>query len=82
MTKPISCHLHDYIEIACLYGYRIKLELVNGGTLQGQAITIETENQREYLLIDVAGAQHRIETNQLKRMQALTHNPHFNHIQF
>jgi Rho-binding antiterminator len=35
MPKPtiIACALHDYIEIACLYGYQLKLELKNQQTL-------------------------------------------------
>ncbi|MFU5691769.1 Rho-binding antiterminator, partial [Pseudomonas aeruginosa] len=34
---PIACDLHDYLEIACLYRYRLLLELEDG-VCSGQPI--------------------------------------------
>ncbi|MEO1888099.1 MAG: Rho-binding antiterminator [Methyloprofundus sp.] len=55
MSKPtiISCALHDYIEIACLYGNQLKLELKNQKTLEGKAIGVVTSpDKKEYLLLE------------------------------
>ncbi|MCH4234021.1 MAG: Rho-binding antiterminator, partial [Serratia liquefaciens] len=40
--RPIDCELHDYLEIACLYGYRLNVELVNGQCFQATALTTQT----------------------------------------
>ncbi|MBW6454211.1 MAG: Rho-binding antiterminator, partial [Methyloprofundus sp.] len=49
----ITCALHDYIEIACMYGYQVKLRLKNGQIISGKALDIQTSvDKREYLIID------------------------------
>lgn len=73
----IACQIHDYIEIACLYGYRVKLILKDGSSLEGKAIDVFTSpEKREYLLID-NGRQQPIELNQVHKMEVLTANAHF-----
>jgi Rho-binding antiterminator len=49
MSKPtiISCALHDYIEIACLYGNQLKLELKNQKTLAGKAMGVVTSADKK-----------------------------------
>ena len=53
MTKPhLSCEQQDYIEIACLYRYRVRIRLADGNKLVGQAIdTLTTAEKKEYLII-------------------------------
>ncbi|NLU17774.1 Rho-binding antiterminator [Serratia liquefaciens] len=51
--RPIDCELHDYLEIACLYGYRLNVELVNGQCFQATALTTQTlENEGEFIYFD------------------------------
>ncbi len=79
---PISCELHDYIEIACMYGYRVKLELMGGESLEGKAVdVITTPEKREFLLIDNGQIQ-QVELSQLVRMTTLTPNASFKEIAF
>jgi Rho-binding antiterminator len=79
----ISCALHDYIEIACLYRYRIKLQLSNGQFVTGKAVSTETSaDKKEYLLLESAPECLRIELTTIQSMQALTDNPHFDIIRF
>ena len=79
----ISCQVHDYIEIACIYGYRLQLTLDNGEIIEGQALTTLTSGKQEFLVIhQQRGQQQRIELNRIKTMQALTANPHFERIDF
>lgn len=79
----ISCELHDYLEIACMYGYRVKLTLKNHQTLEGKALdTLTTAEKREYLVIGNGHEQPRIELNQLAKMQVLTPNAKFKEVPF
>lgn len=81
-TSPISCDLHDYLEIACLYGYRVRLTLRDHQTLEGKAIDVLTSaEKREYLVID-AGQRQQIELSQLKKLQVLTPNAKFSAVVF
>lgn len=79
MTQPIACNLHDYLEIACLYGYRVKLTLKDGRILEGRAIdTLTSADKREFLALD----SEQVETNQLKKMEVLTPGAKFREILF
>ncbi|MBC8210623.1 MAG: Rho-binding antiterminator [Gammaproteobacteria bacterium] len=79
----ISCALHDYIEIACLYHYRIKLQLRTGQSVDAKAISTETSaDKKEYLLVDSGSQRQRIELSLIQSMQALSANPHFDIIHF
>ncbi len=78
----ISCELHDYIEVVCMYGYQLKLILKNGQIIEGKAIDIITATeQREYLVID-NGAQQQIELTQLAKIRVITPHAKFNEIIF
>ncbi len=84
MHQPaiISCTLHDYIEIACLYGYQIKLRLKDEQTVEGKAINIlSTSEKREYLLLD-CGQQINIELIEIKELQVLTAQAKFQSVSF
>jgi len=79
---PISCELHDYIEIACMHGYRVRLEVKDGQSLEGKAVdVITTPEKREFLVIDT-GQKQQVELNQLVRMTTLTPNASFKEIAF
>jgi len=82
MNPPIACHLHDYIEIACLYNLEIELELTDGKHLRGRAMTTKTLNREELLLMRSNEKEITISLNQLKRMKALQTNPYFTEIDF
>lgn len=79
----MSCELHDYLEIACMYGYRVQLTLKNHQTLEGKALdTLTTAEKREYLVIGNGHEQSRIELNQLAKMQVLSPNAKFKEVSF
>ncbi|MDX8127842.1 Rho-binding antiterminator [Methylomonas sp. OY6] len=80
MTQhPISCELHDYLEIACLYGYQVRLTLKDQQILEGQAIdTMTSPEKREYRRIE----DKQIELNQIKKLQVLTPKAKFQEIVF
>lgn len=81
MTKPISCNLHDFLEIACMYHYQVKIELNDNQSLEGKAMDIVTSFGREYLIIE-NDKKHSIELNRLVKLKALTANAKFGEIHF
>jgi Rho-binding antiterminator len=79
----ISCELHDYPEIACMYGYRVKLTLKDQQIIEGKAVDVlTTAEKREFMVIDNGCEQQQIEVNQLGKMQVLTANAKFKEISF
>ncbi|MBX3640181.1 MAG: Rho-binding antiterminator [Nitrosomonas sp.] len=79
--EMISCELHDFVEVACMYGYQLKLILKSGETVEGKAIDILSADQRELLVIDNGEKQH-IDLTSLTRMQVLTPNAKFSEVVF
>ena len=80
--NAISCDLHDHIEVVCMYGYQVKLELKNQQIIEGKAIDIITSpEKREYLLIKNEKEQ-KIELTQLAKLQVLTPNAQFKEVNF
>lgn len=81
MTKHIACDLHDYLEIACMYHYRVRLNLTNGEVLEGKAVDIETKDKREYLIVD-ADQRHEIDVTRLAKLKVLTRHAKFGEVTF
>jgi len=84
MNQPtISCDLHDYLELASMHGYRVRLTLKNHQILEGKALdTLTTAEKQEYLIIGIGHEQSRIELNQLKKMEVLTPDSKFKEVSF
>lgn len=81
--SPISCQLHDYIEIACLYGYDIKLKRHQLPDIHGRAITTETSSgKKEYLILQTPNGNEKIELSDIASMTAITGNSHFDLVKF
>lgn len=84
----ISCDLHDYIEIACMYRLPIELQLKDGETQQGTAMDIaKNTNGEECLLLTNNQNNNLTESrpvalDQIKIMRALVSNPHFDVVSF
>lgn len=75
----VSCELHDYLEIACIYGYQVRLTLKDRQTLEGKAIdTMTSAEKREYLIVDDS----RIELNRIEKLQVLTPHAKFEEVVF
>ncbi|AMK75355.1 MULTISPECIES: Rho-binding antiterminator [Methylomonas] len=77
----IACDLHDYIEIACLYGYLLRLTLKDTRTVEGRALNIVTEEKREFLLLDNSEIE-KIALDQLAKLQVITPNARFTDVIF
>ncbi|WP_292953280.1 Rho-binding antiterminator [Nitrosomonas sp.] len=78
----IACELHDYVEVACMYNYQLKLILKDGQVMEGKAVDIvQSDDHRELLIID-NGAQEQVDLMTLSKMQVLTPNANFKEVIF
>ena len=74
----ISCTNHDYVEIACMYRYEVKLVFKNGQFVQGKALqTAYNSNKEECIVLQTEPGHKKIVLEQLASMEAVTKNPHF-----
>ena len=80
-NNVIACELHDFVEVACMYGYKLKLILRNGDTVEGKAIDIVSADKREWLVID-NGDKQQIDLMLLAKMKVLTPNAKFSEVVF
>lgn len=79
----ISCELHDYIEVACMYGYQVKLFLLDQSFIEGKAKDILTDaEKREFLIMETGSGSQQVELVLLEKMQILTPNAKFSEIVF
>jgi Rho-binding antiterminator len=66
--QPLNCDLYDYLEIACMHGYRLKVELVDGHSFEGKPLTTRTAPSKEEFLQFADG----IEDVRLDQLAAIT----------
>ena len=79
----ISCAIHDYVEIACMYGFEVKLYLKSGVVIDGKAIqTAYNADKEECIVVNTANRHEKIVLEQVVAMEAVTKNPHFERIDF
>ncbi|MCK7226324.1 Rho-binding antiterminator [Enterobacter asburiae] len=70
--NPIDCDLHDYLEIACLYRYWLRIELSDGSCFDAKALTTRTTSDREeYLEIECNGMERKIRLDFLSSITPL-----------
>ena len=80
--ENISCELHDFIEVACMYGYQVQLALKDDQMIEGKAVDITTsKDKREYLMIKNEQEQ-QVELTQLTKLTVLTPNAQFKEVIF
>lgn len=80
----LSCDLHDYIEIACMYHLPVELVMRDGHRISGTAMdTASNAEKQECIVISDEGGQGSlIVLDELKSMRALASNPHFKLVKF
>lgn len=77
----ISCAQHDYIEIACIYGFEVRLAFKDGKVVQGKAFqTAYNENREECIVLKTVKGAEKIVLEHLASIEAVTQNPHFDKI--
>lgn len=78
---PIDCDLHDYIEIACIKGYLLRLELSDGSVLQAVANSTETlADKTEWLILLDGEVKHTLRLDKICAFTPLAENADFGRI--
>ncbi len=78
---PLACDLYDYLEIACMHHYRLRIELVDGSELQAQALDTETAaSKEEFLLISTELGEQRLRLDQLLAITPLNDGASFGRV--
>lgn len=79
----ISCQQYDYLEIACLYRFVVRVTLDDHSIYEGIAQnTRYNAHHQECLLLKTQQEEILLPTEQMLSLQAVTRNPHFSLIEF
>lgn len=80
----ISCSDYDYIEIACLYHYPVRLTMKQGESVEGVALdTQRDEANNECILVQSEGEDSKLVIlNDVRKLEVTIENPHFNEVEF
>ncbi|HGY3717444.1 TPA: Rho-binding antiterminator [Citrobacter gillenii] len=80
---PVDCDLHDYLEIACLYRYMLRIELTDGTVFDARAVTTRTTIEKEeYLVVERQASSQNIRLDYLSAITALTAGAKFSTVLF
>jgi Rho-binding antiterminator len=78
--EPIECELHDYVEIACLYGYRLSIELVDGTSFKATAVTTRNTPEEEFLVLAGSDAAGEVRLDRIMAITALDAGARFGRV--
>ena len=80
--QPLNCDVHDYLEIACLHGYRLQVELIDGRSYAARALTTRTATSKEeFLVLCSDSGQFEVRLDQLLAITPLDDNARFGRIE-
>ncbi|MCU8080165.1 Rho-binding antiterminator [Shewanella sp. SM103] len=79
--KMIPCAHYDYLELACLRGYQLKIELIDGTQCQGKAITTQTRTDKtEWLIIQLQQTKQSLRLDHIAAITPLEPNAEFSRV--
>ncbi|MNG29889.1 Rho-binding antiterminator [compost metagenome] len=79
--QPIACDLHDYLEIACLHHYQLRIELIDGDELEAEALTTQTlASKEEFLIVRTTSGEQRLRLDQLLAITPLNAGASFGRV--
>ncbi len=82
MSELLACEVHDYVEIACMYRYQVRLHWSNGSSATGVARDILARQGREWLVLECDGERCHYELVKLSEIEVLTPGAKFSRVQF
>lgn len=79
--RPLNCDLHDYLEIACMHGYRLLIERLEGPSFEAKALTTRTTaNKEEFLVVQGETGQQELRLDWLLAITPLDTGASFGRI--
>ena len=83
MPRPIDCELHDHLEVACLYRYRMRVTLISGEIVRGRAATTVTQpDKTEMLVLHTQEGKQRIAMHDILSIEIETKGAMFQNLAF
>jgi len=82
--NAIECDLHDYIEIVCMFRYKIKVHLKSQYKIVGTAITTDLDSMKNerLILVKVDNTKVQIRLDHIAVIKVLTKNACFEQVNF
>jgi len=79
----INCNQYDYIEIACMYRYPIKITMNTGEVIECTALdTPRNEAREESIKVNTEGTKSIVVLDGISKLEACVENPHFRVVSF
>ncbi|MGR5063739.1 Rho-binding antiterminator [Photobacterium sp. DNB22_13_2] len=79
----VTCHQTDYVEIACMYFYPVKLTLKSGQEVVGTALDTKWNTSKEECIeIQTEDSIELVVLEAISTLEVQIDNPHFSHIAF
>ena len=79
----ISCNDYDYIEIACMHQFPIKITLKSGEIIECKALdTQRNEAREECIRVSLDSTETNIVLDAISRLEVTIENPHFKEVSF
>ena len=74
----MSCNEHDYVEIACMYQYPIKITMKAGNVLECTALDTQYNSAREECIkVNVKGIDKEVIIDKISKIEVCVENPYF-----
>ena len=78
---PIDCNAFDYVELACLYRYPVRLHLRDGSSLEGTAVDTRTSSaDGEHIVLDIDGERRLIRLDAIAELEPRLHKARFGRV--
>ena len=84
-TSPggIDCIHYDYLEMACLYRYDVRVQTRDGFTVEGAAVDIRMDGNRdEFLILRAEDREYLVRLSAVARLEPLRDDARFGPIVF
>ena len=80
---PIGCELYDYVELACMYQYELRVRTTDGQCLEGTAIDARADgNVNEFIVMRAPGRELLIRLDAVTTMETLTEGARVGEVRF
>lgn len=80
--QPLNCDLHDFLEIACMRGYRLLVEPFEGPCFVARALDTRTApSKEEFLVLQTDAGQQELRLDRLRAITPLDAGASFGRVQ-
>ena len=82
-SSTIGCELYDYVELACMYHYKLRVRTTDGQSLEGTAIDARADgNGNEFMVMQAPGRELLIRLDAITTMETLTDGARVGEVRF